>query len=72
MPHKLQAIIFDNKKWDHKSANEWLNKHHYIPIKELHETTNFIRARINKPCARKPNNYYTVKLPNSIEMIFCN
>ena len=71
MPHKLQAILFDNKKWSDSDAKKWLDGHNYKPIKEFHHTTNFIRVRINPPCKTKPNDYYTVKLPNSIELVYC-
>lgn len=45
----IQAIMFDNNKFDTKTAREWLKKHKYYPIKPVHVTKKFFRYRLKRP-----------------------
>lgn len=46
---KIQAILFDRNWWTIPRAQAWLREHQYEPIKELHETNHWIRARLLDP-----------------------
>ena len=44
-----QSIIFSKEFYDTARARRWLKRHHYEPIKRVHETTRFLRYRIEEP-----------------------
>ena len=46
---KIQAVLFDNNRYSFKTSQDWINKHNYIPIKNPHFTSNYIRYRIKNP-----------------------
>ena len=45
----IQAIIFSKEFYDTARARRWLGRHHYMPIKKVHETTRYLRYRIKEP-----------------------
>ena len=47
-----QSIIFSKDLYDTARARRWLKRHHYEPIKRVHETTRFLRYRIKEPDER--------------------
>jgi hypothetical protein len=50
----IQAVLFDKRKnWTTTKAKRWLNKHHLKPIKEVHETKNELRYRIQEPNSKR-------------------
>ena len=54
----VQAVIFKKQYWDLDKVHKWLSNHKMHPIKAIHETENFYRARMVKPTFRQ---YYTKK-----------
>jgi len=62
----IQAILFNKKNWTLDKVNNYLKEKNIIPIKAIHETENFYRARLEKPNFRQ---YYTRKSKNGIEYI---
>lgn len=46
---KIQAVLFNNKFYDEKSAKLWLDKHNLKKIKPFHLTKNYLRARLVEP-----------------------
>lgn len=64
----VQAVIFNNKKWDVNTARKWLKEHDYKPIKHVDKTENYLRYRIREPTFA---NYVLKPLGNSgIRLIF--
>ena len=49
MTGRLQAIIFHKDKYTKRTADQWLKRNGYKRIKPLHETRNFLRARLKEP-----------------------
>ena len=47
-----QSIIFSKEFYDTARARRWLSRHHYVPIKRVHETTRYLRYRIKEPDER--------------------
>jgi len=47
--NKIQAVIFNKHVWTTASARQWLQTHNYTPIKDVHETKNYYRYRIQPP-----------------------
>jgi hypothetical protein len=45
----IQNIMFKKKYFTLNQANHYIKKHHYKPIKEVHETDNFYRYRLAEP-----------------------
>ena len=45
----LQAVLFSKDIYDTNRARRWLRRHKIDPIKRVHETTRFLRYRINEP-----------------------
>ena len=45
----LQAVLFSKDIYDTNRARRWLRRHKIEPIKRVHETTRFLRYRINEP-----------------------
>ena len=43
-----RAIIFSKEFYDTARARRWLSRHHYKPIKKVHETTRYLRYRIRE------------------------
>ena len=46
---ELQSIAFDKYIWTNNDVYDWLNYHGIIPMKQLHITKNYRRARITNP-----------------------
>ena len=63
----LQSILFDKKSWTKEKACKWLKDNNYEPIKDVHETKNKYRYRINYPYFRK---YRTIKNKQNISFVF--
>jgi hypothetical protein len=65
----LQSIVFKLSDWDEDSASEWLKENNIKPIKQAHETKNYIRFRISQPKGPK---YYSkwVDKNKTIMMVF--
>lgn len=55
---KLQAVIFNKKHFNKDQAAKWLKEHSKSPIKEAHETKNYLRYRLEDPA---PFNKFFVK-----------
>lgn len=49
MSSKIQAVLFDNKKFNTTSARKKLKEMKLKPIKRVHKTENFLRYRIVEP-----------------------
>ena len=49
MSGKPQAIIFHKDYFTPRSVDAWLIRHKYHRIKPLHETINYLRARLRVP-----------------------
>lgn len=65
---KVQAIICPNDLMTKKEFNSWLSQHGYKKLKPLHETKNFLRARIQQPVDTAQ--YRTKNLANGMKIIF--
>ena len=46
MTSKIQAVLFDNKKFNTKTARKKLTEMKLKPIKRVHKTEKFLRYRI--------------------------
>ena len=64
---EIQAVLFDKHFWTKEEAEEYLKKHDYKPIKELHETKNRIRARLIDP--QIFSHFMIHKIPNHVELL---
>jgi len=42
----IQAIIFKKDYFTKREVDQWLNRHNLVRIKPLHETLNYLRARL--------------------------
>lgn len=68
MPHSyIQSILFNKTSFDKKKAEQWIKKHNFIPIKELHETNKYLRYRLQIP--NKKHFYVTKKITEYITFI---
>jgi len=47
--NNIQAIIFEKNHWKKDDIYHWLKMHHYKPLKEIHETENYYRVRLQEP-----------------------
>lgn len=63
---QLQAVLFDNTKFNTRSAHDWLKYHGYHPIKPAHITDNYIRFRLREPTNK---HYRTIALTKDIRAI---
>lgn len=63
----IQAVLFDKNRWTPKKASSWLRSHNYHPIKDVHETINNYRYRINEP--EKYGKLRIKHLPDGISLI---
>lgn len=67
----VQAVIFNNKKWDVNTARKWLKEHDYKPIKHVDKTENYLRYRIREPAfvnyVIKPLGFSGIKLVLGID-----
>jgi hypothetical protein len=63
----IQAVIFEKKYWDAKSAKAFLNSHKIRPIKPVHKTTNFLRYRLKDP---KIFNHFITKKNKKIHLSY--
>jgi len=66
---KVQAVLFDNKKFNAAKARRWLTKHNYHPIKRMHRTEDKLRYRMKDP--KRFDKFRTLKLgkDTGIELI---
>jgi hypothetical protein len=48
--NKVQAIIFNKQAWTPEQAEEYLHYREIYPIKPVHETKNYLRYRLARPC----------------------
>jgi hypothetical protein len=64
---KVQAVLFENDKWNVSKARAWLKKNNYRPIKRVHKTANFLRYRIREPSIKKQ--YRTITFGKKLEGI---
>lgn len=46
---EIQSIIFDKETFTKNQALDWIKKHHFHPLKDVHTTKNFHRIRISDP-----------------------
>ncbi len=49
MPEEIQAVLFDNKMYNTRSAERELRKMGITPMKKVHKTTDKLRYRIKDP-----------------------
>lgn len=63
----VQAILFNKDSWTEDSAENYLFRHKFHPIKPVHKTTNFLRYRLRLP--RSDTKYFTKKLNNDVLLI---
>lgn len=63
----LQSIIIPKSKFTKREAIQWMINHKYHVYK-IDVTDRFYRFRQREP--RSHGNYYTVSLPNGIELIY--
>ena len=47
--NNIQAIIFNKKHFTPLSSNNWIKRHDFHPIKQMHETKHYYRYRIKEP-----------------------
>ena len=45
----IQALMFHKDYFTKKSAENWIRRHEFKPIKKLHETLSYYRARLKTP-----------------------
>lgn len=64
---KVQSIIFDKSYWNVTESRKWLRAHNYVYNGKVDTTKNFHRFRQSRPV--KGSTYYTVTLPNRIELV---
>jgi hypothetical protein len=64
---EIQAILFDRHFYTKEQAEEYLNKHDYHPIKEIHQTENRLRARLVDP--RNFSHFIIHKIPHHVEFV---
>ena len=64
---KLQAILFDKKRYNTTKARRWLRSKNYVPIKRVHKTLNYLRYRLREPS--KSYDYRTIVLGKGIKAI---
>ena len=67
--HKVQSVIFKKSAWTEPKARDWLKKHNYDSEGKIHITEEYIRFRQRSPSDFKKSGYYTVNLPNNVELI---
>ena len=68
MPNSyIQSILFNKNTFDKKKAEQWIEKHNFVPIKELHETEKYLRYRLQIP--NKKHFYITKKITDYITFI---
>jgi hypothetical protein len=67
--HKVQSVIFKKSAWTESKARAWLKKHNYESEGKVHITEEHIRFRQRAPSDFKKSGYYTVSLPNNVELI---
>jgi hypothetical protein len=65
---EIHTIAFNKDKWTRSKAAIWLRRHNEIPIKPVHETTNYYRYRIRDPTLFRQ--FVTKKYPEGINIIF--
>lgn len=70
MNKTLHAIWFKKDNYTIDTANQWLKKHGYHPLKQGHETENFYKYRIRNPS--KYGSYYSKYINPYILFIFQN
>jgi len=49
MTSEIQSIMFSREYFGIAKANAWMKEHGFAPIKKIHVTKNYLRARINDP-----------------------
>ena len=64
----LHSVKFPLKKFNNDSSLEWLNEHNIKPIKQGHNTKNYIQYRIKQKTRNQK--YYSKKLKNGVILTF--
>jgi hypothetical protein len=67
--HKVQSVLFKKTAWTEAKARDWLKKHNYESEGKIHTTTEHLRFRQKDPSEFKKTGYYTVNLPNNVELV---
>jgi hypothetical protein len=62
----IQTVIFPKKHWNKQAAIRWLLDKGFL-FTSIDTTTNFYRFRQSPPTNKK---YYTVTLPNHVELVY--
>ena len=65
----LQAVLFSKDLYDSSRARRWLRKNKIIPCKRVHETTRFLRYRIQEPDYDKYE-YRIKRISDGVKMVF--
>jgi len=68
LPNNIQSIIFNKKYYYPNDTKEVLNNLKIKPIKDIHETKNYYRYRINNP--NKDKKYRTYDTGYGIKIVY--
>lgn len=66
---KIQAILFNNKKFDTTSARSWLKRNNFKPIKRVDKTKNLLRYRIIEPIYNQKYIYRVIPFSKNIKAV---
>ncbi len=61
---KIQSLIFNRSYYNCPKAYEWMKKHNFKPIKQVHKTDKKLHYRIRSP--KKNGKYKTIRFNNLI------
>ncbi len=67
MPSETQSVYFMDDIWNPTSARQWLKKHNYYPIKNVHHNGSQLRYRITNPELYRK--FATLDLNNGIYLV---
>jgi len=63
----IQSLLFNKYQWNCKQIIEYLKRKGYQPLKDFHETENYIRVRLEEPDDTKK--YRTINLKKGIKAV---
>lgn len=64
---EIQSVLFSKKYYTKDKAMNFLKRHNLEPIKDVHETDEYLRYRQNEPNPKKQ--YYTIKIKKGIKFV---
>jgi len=65
--NNIQAVLLNKNYFTLNEAMGYLISHGYYPIKPIHETKNYYRARLKQP--NKNHKYFTKKIREGVKYI---